>query len=55
MVVRALASASVKLQGMERVKERRSGKRSKREADLVGDRIEGVGGCRAMDEEDGYG
>jgi hypothetical protein len=51
-VVQALASMSVKLQGSERVKGSRSGECSKRVADLVGDRIEEVGGCRAMEEED---
>jgi len=30
---------------------KRSGERSKRVADLVGDRIEGVGGCRVMEED----
>lgn len=41
-----------KLQGLERVKGSRSGECSKRVADLVGDRIEGVGSCRAMEEGD---
>lgn len=47
-----MASTSVKLQGLERVKGRRSGERSKRVADLVGDSIERVGGSRAMEEEE---
>ena len=38
-----MASMSVKLQGLEKVKGSRSGECSKRVADLVGDRIEGVG------------
>jgi hypothetical protein len=42
----------MKLQGLERVNGRRSGECSKRVADLVGDRIEGVGGSRAMEEEE---
>jgi hypothetical protein len=49
-VVRALASTSVKLQGLERVKGRRSGERCKRLAYLVGVIMEGVGGSRAMEE-----
>jgi len=38
----------MKLQGLERLKGR-SGEWSKRVTDLAGDRIEGVGGCRAME------
>jgi len=40
----------MKLQGLERVKGR-SSECSKQMADLLGDRIEEVGGCRAMKED----
>ena len=49
-VFRALASTSVKLQQREGGRGK-SGECSKRVADLVGDRIEGVGSCRGEDRE----